>query len=189
MADNYNLVDSMISDMQRNNSPDVLNYQPQMGGGMPPQMGGPGMDPRMMQQGGMSPINQQGQVRMGEVQYIPPEQQQAPTMQNGMMENMAGEPMIPDDMVPEEAAMDAPDLTNYGMDDDDTGSGGMVDKLFNEAKGPLIVVALAFVMSLPQVNSMIRNLLSRVTTNPMYINVAMALLLGLVFFVIMKFIS
>lgn len=173
MADNYNLVDNMLQDIQRNNSPEVLNYQPSMGGQQPPMYGGGaemGMPPQ--------------QVQMGEVQYIPPEQQQAPMVQNNMMETMAGERMIPDDMVVEDAAMDAPDLSTYGMDEDTTD--GMFDKLMGELKGPLIVIALAFVMSLPQVNAILRNILARVTTNPMYMNIAMAIILGLVFWLVMK---
>lgn len=176
MADNYNLVDNMLQDMQRNNSPDVLNYQPSMGGN---NQYNQDLPMRMPNQG-MSP-----QVQMGEVDYIPREQQYAPTMQNNMMSNMANEHMIPDDM--EDAAMDAPDLANYGMEEEE--SNNMFDRLFAEGRGPLIVVALAFAMSLPQVNVILRNLLSRLTPNPMYMNIAMAVILGIAFWVINKFLG
>lgn len=186
MSDGYNLVDNMIQDMQSNNTPETLSYQPQMGGGQP-QMGGG--QPQMMG-GAHTQYGMPGQVQMGEVQYIPPEQQQAMTVPNQMQQNMSGESMIPPDLDQsiqggvDEAVMDGPDLSTYGMDE---GHDGMMDQLMDEAKGPLIVVALAFAMSLPQVNGILRGLLSRVTTNPLYMNIAMAIILGLVFYFIKKF--
>jgi hypothetical protein len=46
------------------------------------------------------------------------------------------------------------------------------------------VVALAFLMSLPQVSGMVRNLVARFTTNPMYVNVLMAVLMGASFYLV-----
>jgi hypothetical protein len=186
MADQYNLVDNMISEMNQNNSPDVLNYSPQMGQGAPmgqapPQqmmMQAPPQQPAQYAPGQMPP---QQQVRMGEVQYVPPSQQQAPTMQTNMQANMEGESMVPPEDDDQQMMMDAPDLSNYGMEEDNT---GMVGNLIDQSKGPLIVVALAFLMSLPQVSGMVRNLVARFTTNPMYVNVLMAVLMGAAFYLV-----
>jgi hypothetical protein len=189
MADN--LVDNMISEMNANNSPHVLNYNPSsMGAGQP--MGTPQLShaPQMMMGGGQqqmmapgpqygyNPVQPNQQVQMGEVQYIPQSQQQAPTMQNGMEANMDGEEMAPSDE-DEQMMMDAPDLSNYGMEDD---GAGFMDNLINQSKGPLIVVVLAFLMSMPQVSGAVRNFVARFTTNPMYVNVALALLMGAIFY-------
>lgn len=172
MADNFNLVDNMLDEINQNNPDHVLSYNPgmQQNGAM---MGGPQHQPQYAH----SPVQPQRQVRMGEVQYIPPDQQQAPTMQNGMAYNMANEHMVDED-----GAMEAPDLSSYGMEED----GGMMNNVFNEAKAPLIVVVLAFLMSLPQVSGMVRNLVARFTTNPLYVNVLLAALMGVAFYVVMK---
>lgn len=193
MADQYNLVDNMISEMNQNNSPQVLGYNPNppMQGGGGGQMGAPtGAPPQQMQQMqqpmmGQQPMppqyapQEQG-ARMGEVQYNPPSQQQAPTVQNNMHANMQGEQMVPEDE-DQHMMMDAPDLSSYGMDEEE---GGMMDGLLEQSKGPLIVVALAFLMSLPQVSGMVRNLVARFTTNPMYVNVMMAVLMGVAFYLV-----
>ena len=179
-----NLVDNMISEMNANNSPRGLNYHPSMGGGQPvgvpqysqgPSMGGGG---QMMGQPPQYSYNPAQQVQMGEVQYIPPSQQQAPTMQHNMEESMGEEEMAPSD---EDAQMmmDAPDLSNYGMEEE---GAGFMDNLISQSKGPLIVVVLAFLMSMPQVSGAVRNFVARFTTNPMYVNVALALLMGAVFY-------
>jgi len=190
MADQYNLVDNMISEMNQNNSPQVLSYNPSpnmQGGGAP--MGAPTGAPMPQQQMQQPMMGQQpmppqyspeGGARMGEVQYIPPSQQQAHTVQNNMQANMQGEQMVPtsDD---QHMMMDAPDLSSYGMDEEET---GMMEGILDQSKGPLIVVALAFLMSLPQVSGMVRNLVARFTTNPMYVNVMMAVLMGVAFLLV-----
>ena len=162
------LVDTMMQQMDQQNAPSELNYQPEM----------------MYQQ--QSPIQPQSQVRMGEVNYLPPEYMQAPTMQQGVgMQAMMGQPM--EAASPETPEMEAPDLSKYGMEEEEAGS--WMDQLMTEARAPLIVIALAFLMSLPQVNALVRNGLARITTNTLYLNVIMAFLIGGAFYLANKFLG
>lgn len=163
-----NIVNSVLDEMERNNP------QLQYGGGgqMPPQGG---------EEYSYSPVQPQHQVQMGEVMYDPRAGNHAPTMQNNMAQNMASEPMVaPGD---EDMAMEAPDLSNYGMEDED---GGIADMLLGEVKGPLLVAVLVFAMSLPQVSSPIRNFLAGFTTNALYMNLALAVLVGVIYYVLNK---
>ena len=166
-----NLVNSVMEEMEMNNSANDLNYQPQMqqGGGGMMQGGGP-----MMQQGGMmpqSPVQEQQYMNnVGEVNYVPQSQMQAPTMSAS----------------PETMDMEAPDLSVYGMEEEET---GWTDRLLNEVKAPLIVAVLAFVMTLPQVSGMIRTLFSKVTTNDTLIGLGAAVLMAVLFFIAMKFLA
>jgi len=180
MADN--LVNNVLDEMERNNP--QLNYS-SGGEGNPSMQGGGGGEPGY----GYSPVQPQQQVRMGEVMYDnnsgQQQQQHAPTMQNNMQNNMSSEPMVdPRDDGGE--SMEAPDLSNYGMEDDE---GGMVDQLMGEMKGPILVAVLVFIMSLPQVNSVVRNFVAGFTINTMYINAAMALSVGVAYFLLMKFLD
>jgi hypothetical protein len=77
--------------------------------------------------------------------------------------------------------MDAPDLSTYGMEE---GTGGMMDKIINQSKAPLVVIVLVFLMTMPQVTGQVRNFVARFTTNPMYVNVALAVAVGIAFYVI-----
>lgn len=164
-----NIVNSVLDEMERNNP------QLQYGGGMPPQGGGG-------EEFAYSPVQPQQQVRMGEVMYDPRNTgNQAPTMQNNMAQNMASEPMVAPGE--EDMAMEAPDLTNYGMEEE---TGGLVDMLLGEVKGPLMVAVLVFVMSLPQVSSVIRNFVAGFTTNALYMNVVLALMVGVAYYSLNK---
>lgn len=161
------LVDNMLNEMNQNNPEHVLSYNPNGG------MGG---------QFAQSPVQPQHDVRMGEVQYVPQELNQAPTVQNDMAQNMAGERMVPPEME-EEMVMEAPDLATYGMEEEE----GMIDGLLNQAKGPLLVAFLAFLISLPQVSGVVRTFVARFTTNSLYVNLVLAVLVGVAFYGVTKF--
>ena len=158
-----NLVDSMMEEMEMNNSPSDINYQPNLA---------------------QSPIQPQQQMRMGEVNYMPHDQMQAPTMQSGVGMQAMGQPMGPES--PDMADMEAPDLSVYGMEEE---SGNWTDTMFMEAKAPLIVIALAFAMSLPQISTLVRNGLAQVTTNMLYINILQSVIIGVLFYVTMKLLA
>lgn len=166
-----NIVDSMMMEMEQNNSQLDMNYQPEMMA---------------------SPIQHQQQVRMGEVQYMPQQQmpQQIPTMQQQMNPAQLEQMMMMQQQMmqaesPETPDMEAPDLSKYGMEEED--EHGWFDMLIDEAKAPMIVVILAFLMSMPQVNATVRNGLSRFTMNTFYINIIQSLLIGLAFYLATKF--
>lgn len=150
-----NLVDNMMNEMNLNNSPEVLNFDPS---GQMHSMQQQQQPPQQM----MDP-----QVQMGEVHYNPPmggqAQMAAPTHQQ------------PDE---QQMMMDAPDLSNYGMEEEGS---GVFDSVLEHLKGPLIVMILAFLMSLPQVSGSVRTFVARFTTNPLYVNVLMAVVMGLVY--------
>lgn len=171
-----NLVDSMLEEMNKNNSDNVLNYAPVNGQPM--------HQPMMQQSQGYNPIQPERQVRMGEVRYAPPDQQMPPQMQQGPMQPQLQQ--IQQQEEDNDAVMDAPDLTTYGMEE---GSPSTFNNIINMSKIPLLVAALAFVMSLPQVNGMVRSFVARFTTNSIYVNVAIALIMGLAFFLITQVID
>lgn len=191
MADN--LVDNMLNEMNANNTANVLSYQPggmsggggHMGAPMGGPMGGPQYGQQYGPQYGYNPQQPMSEMRMGEVDYIPNSQQQAPTVQNNMEENMEDEDMAPTE---EDAQMmmDAPDLSTYGMEE---GNGGMMDKIINQSKAPLVVIVLVFLMTMPQVSGAVRNFVARFTTNPMYVNVALAIAVGVAFYMISMMIA
>jgi hypothetical protein len=149
-------------EMQQNNSPDDMNYRPEM--------------MMMQQQPQMMDYSQQQQMpmQMPRMPQMPP-QMAPPQMQPQMVEQDMQE--MPD--------LDEPDLSKYGMEAE--GSGGFMDNLFEELKAPVIVVILAFLMGQPQVNGVIRTNLNRFTMNNLYISIIMALIIGVVFYAIMKF--
>lgn len=207
MADQFDLVDNVLQDMEQNNSPQVLQYQPnfqdqQSQGGMrsPGGIGGygPGGGHSAGQQmhPGMNQGNYGGQqmppeMAMGEYDYddqaqMPQQRQQMQAMREIPMEQYA-----PDfDQMSEgqrhqisQEEMTVPDLRSFGQEETEN---GWMDDMFGEIKGPLIIVALAFAMSLPQVNAVIRNVIVRFTTNPMYMNMSMAILLGALFYIVKR---
>ena len=172
------LVDTMMAQMNDQNSQSDLNYHPDA--------------MMMMQRNQMNP----GQVRMGEVNYMPPEQMHAqmPSAGYGMPMPMQMQPqmqmqqqqspmMMPES--PEIMEIDSPDMSKYGMDEEEESS--WFDQLLDEIRAPLIVVVLAFLMSMPQINALMRNGLSRLTTNQLYLNLIQALLIGFMFWGANKF--
>lgn len=179
-----NLIDSVMQEMDASNNQQDLNYSPMMMGqqqqGMmpgyspqphPQQMMGnhPGMMP--------SPIQPQRQVHTGEVSYMPRDQMGTPQHMPQHMPQ-AESPDTPD--------MEAPDLNVYGMEDEEQ---SMVDKVLTEIKPPLIVAILAFIMSLPQVSGFVRQAISKVTTNSIYAAALVSVLIGVLFYVINKFLN
>ena len=173
-----NLVDSMLAEVHQSNPDHVLNYSP---------VNGQQMQPGMMQQG-YSPIQPDQHVRMGEVQYQNQgNQPMYPQMPGNQPppQSLAQQEQFPDEN-DNDNVIDAPDLTSYGMDN---GASSIMEQIITQAKGPLIVVVLAFVMSLPQVSGTVRSLVARFTTNSIYVNIALALIMGLVFFLINKLIT
>jgi len=161
------LVDSMMVEMEQNNTPGEMDYQP-----------------GLIQ----SPIQQESQVRMGPVQYQPEQSgmMQHPTMQNPGGMQMAQQMAMSGQgtMSPETPDLEAPDLSKYGMDDEE--EAGWLDTIVNEIKAPGIVIILAFLMTVPQINTVVRDGLSRLTENTLYINIMQAILIGVAFYGAMK---
>lgn len=208
MADQFDLVDNVLQDMEQNNSPQVLQYQPDFQnqnspGGMRSHGGMGGYGPggghsagQMMPQGGMGPGMGQRmppEMQMGEYDYDDQQMAQMPRRGQQMqaMREIPMEQYAPDfdqmsdgerDQIAHEE-MSVPDLRGYGQDDVE---GGWMDEMMGEMKGPLIIIALAFAMSLPQLNAVIRNVIVKFTTNPMYMNASMAILLGALYWLAKK---
>jgi hypothetical protein len=163
-----NLVDSMLQEMQANNSPADMNYAPNMSQGPGPVM-----------QGHSAPS-------MGNVGYS------MPPNDGGMYDSQMEGQMMDDEMDHGHGHSrgDVPDMDTYGMGHDggEASSGGsmmsMPLDLVQGFKDPVIVIILAIILSLPQVNSMIRSTLSQFVGNPLYVNIMMAVLLGLVFYLL-----
>lgn len=174
-----NLVDSMMQELEMNNSQQDMNYAPD------PSM----MHPQLQSQSQLQPqmnqmMNQSQQpMYMNNVNYYPTDQIQAPTMQPkyNMDQTITTQS-------PEMSEMDAPNLENYGMEDEES-TLNWLDFILNEAKAPLIVMALAFVMSMPQINILFTNTLSKFTNNMLYMNLIRSLLIAVVFYVIIKLLS
>jgi len=163
-----NLVDSMLQEMQANNSPADMNYAPNMSGQ------GAGASP-VMQSHGSPP----GMENMG--YDMPP--------QDPRMQDMGG--MDEDEMEMAYGRGEVPDMDTYGMggpESEEAPRGGsmmsMPMDLLNSFKDPMMVIILAVILSLPQVNGPIRATLSQFVGNPLYVNVLMAVLLGLVFYLL-----
>jgi len=164
-----NLVDSMLEEMQMNNNPADMNYAPAMGGmgaGAPPiqaqgnvnGMGGLGYDPQMGGPGQMPPQMTSSQAQMA--MYQDSEQ-----MPEGEMMGEA----------------EAPDMSNYGMNE---GGGWLPSGIIDSFKDPLMVIILAVILSLPQVNRLIRGTLSQFVGNPYYVSILQAVMLGLAFYLL-----
>lgn len=165
-----NLVDSMLEEMQMNNNPADMNYAPAMGGQQP----GYGQ--------GAPPIQPQGHLNGGAPGYDPRMQQQMPpqmTSQQAQMAMYQGEEPQDDG----EMMMEAPDMGEYGMNDD-SGSAWVPKGLVDGFKDPIMVIILAVLLSLPQVNRLIRGTLNQFVGNPMYVNILMAVMLGLAFYLL-----
>jgi len=177
---NANLVDSVLNEMSQNNNEHVLNYSPINDGPQQPQMQNQQM---MMQQQGYNPIQQDRQVRMGEVEYTGPNNQQFQSMPGNGPVRQSLEQMEEGPTEETDNVMDAPDLTSYGMENN---ASTMMENIINQAKGPLIVIALAFIMSLPQVSGTVRSFVARFTTNSIYVNISLALIMGILFFLIIN---
>jgi len=179
MSDQYDLVDNVLQDMQQNNSAEVLRYQPNFD---EPNSGGRRMP---------------SDVQMADYDYDDAPSRQAPMPQRGQqmraMRQVPEEQYAPDfdEMSDSERntisqeELRVPDLSKYGQNESD----GWFDDLFGELKGPMIIVVLAFAMSLPQINAVFRNLIVRFTTNPMYMNLSMAIILGAMFWVARRFLE
>lgn len=160
-----NLVDSMLQEMQANNSPADINYAPNMSQGM-------GQGAPVMQPHGAPP----GMENMG---YDMPPQGHDPRMYED-----------DEEMEMAHGRGDVPDMDTYGMgpEGDEAPRGGsmmsMPMDLLQSFKDPLMVIILAVVLSLPQVNGPLRATLSQFVGNPLYVNILMAVLLGLVFYLL-----
>lgn len=128
---------------------------------------------------------------VNDVQFVQPQYNPNPQMMPDPMMAAAarggGEEQPEEEMVtesPEVPDLEAPDMTNYGMEEESEKS--WLDYIVAEAKAPLVVIILAFIMTVPQVNSLVRNTLGRLTGNMLYINILQALLIGLIFYGVMK---
>jgi len=161
-----NLVDSMLEEMQMNNNPADISYAPAMGGQQSFQ--------------GAPPIQPQGQPNGGAPGYDPQMQQMPPQMTSSQaqMDMYQGEEPDEDMMV---QGGEAPDMGNYGMNEESTWvPKGLVDGF----KDPIMVIILAVILSLPQVNRLIRGTLNQFVGNPLYVNILMAVMLGLAFYLL-----
>jgi hypothetical protein len=164
-----NLVDSMLEEMHMNNNPADISYAPAMGG----------------QQGygqGAPPIQPQGHLNGGAPGYDPQMQQMPPQMTSSQAQMdmyQDGEP--DDDEMMVHQGGEVPDMGSYGMNEESTWvPKGLVDSF----KDPIMVIILAVLLSLPQVNRLIRGTLSQFVGNPMYVNILMAVMLGLAFYLL-----
>lgn len=174
-----NLVDTMMEEMTMNNSAMDMGYQPHMS------------QP--------SPVQSHGDVRMGDVQYVPPDMEMGgmgQMQQYPMHQPIAGQPPMqaqqaPMSQAPPQAYVmgeedEAPDFNSYGMEEE-SGLGSLFGFNFGDLKDPLIVVALAVILSLPQVQRLVRNTLARFVQNPLYINILQAVILGVGFYLVRTF--
>lgn len=170
------LVADLVNEMQQPNM-GGMQYPPQqqmMGGMYPQQPMEMPQQQQMMQQGGVAPIMQDPSIQGG----------YPVAMGEDMVDEYDEEEMM--EQQPR-GAMPPMDMTQFGMAEE--GEKSWIDSIMEGLRDPVIVAALFVILSLPQVNRTLIQLLPAIGNNLYYTLGFKAVVLAVVYFLIRFFLG